>query len=270
VFTLRRGQNEFHLTGEKMETLLERHLITRVRREPRRRVLTVTSRFRLTPRMLRVGFVSESLRDFESASPDDHLKLFVPVSGAEPAKRDFTPRAFDTNKGSLTIDFALHEAGPATQWAERARAGDTIEIGGPRGSTVVPDDFDWYLLIGDETALPAIGRWVERLRSGVPITTLAIVADVGETQSFRTEAAHTPIWVYRPPQSSDDASTLMAALAKYQFPPGEGFIWVAAEGSVARSVRNYLSEVRRHPRSWMNASGYWKRGVSNAHEKIDD
>jgi NADPH-dependent ferric siderophore reductase len=242
---------------------MERHRLARVRHETRRRTLTVSSIDRLTPRMLRLGFTSGDLQDFVSASPDDHIKLFFP-SGM----RDFTPRRVDTERGHLAIDFALHEAGPATQWAASARLGDTLEIGGPRGSTVVPDDFDWYLLVGDETALPAIGRRVEELRAGVPVATF-VVAGKGEAQSFETEARWTPHWIERHP-GSDDAALLEAALATFEPPPGDGFVWIAAEGSVARAVRAYMIDQRGHPREWCKAAGYWKRGEADAHEKIED
>jgi len=182
--------------------------------------------------------------------------------------RDFTPRRFDRTLGTLIIDFALHEAGPATRWATSAQIGDTLEIGGPRGSTVVPDDFDWYLLIGDETALPAIGRRVEELRTDVPVATF-VSMDAGETQDFQTKAAWTPRWIARD-GSSDDGALLRAALADYALPSGEGFVWIAAEASVARSLRNYVIEDLGHPRQWTKAAGYWKRGHSDVHEKIED
>src|SRR6185436_499825 len=102
----------------------------------------------------------------------------------KPPARDFTPRRFDVASGTFVIDFALHDAGPATNWAVAAKVGDTLEIGGPRGSAVIPDDFDWYILIGDETALPAIGRRVEELRQDVPVTTIVAVASLEETQTF--------------------------------------------------------------------------------------
>ncbi|MGL1747182.1 siderophore-interacting protein, partial [Vibrio parahaemolyticus] len=49
-------------------------------------------------------------------------------------------RRFDPVLGTLTIDFALHQAGPATAWALAAKPGDRLEIGGPRGSTILADD----------------------------------------------------------------------------------------------------------------------------------
>ena len=248
-----------------------RHQITRVRRDVRRRRVAVASVQRLTPRMQRIVFTSPDPHDFASDAPDDHVKLFFPAAdGVEACMRDYTPRMFDTAQGSLTIDFALHEAGPATAWALAAKVGDTLDIGGPRGSTVVPDDFDWYLLIGDETALPAIGRRVEELRPGAPVTTVAVVEDKQERQAFQAEAQLKSYWIARDGQPLDDASLLRFALDEYVLPPGDGFVWIAAEAHTARALRSYMMDTRGHPKSWIKASGYWSKGAQAVHEKFDD
>jgi NADPH-dependent ferric siderophore reductase len=245
-----------------------RHQIVRVRHETRRRLVTVASIERLTTRMLRIELTSPELRDFVSLAYDDHIKLFFPQPDGAPAMRDFTPRRFDRKRETLTIDFALHDAGPATQWAESARIGDPLEIGGPRGSSVIPDDFDWYLLIGDDTALPAIGRRVEELRDGVPVATF-LVTETGSAQNLATRAGWTPRWIARGPVS-DDAAQLRAALADWPLPPGDGFVWIAAEAEVARTIRRYLIEQRGHPKSWIKAAGYWARGKADTHAAIED
>ncbi|MDB5620323.1 siderophore-interacting protein [Tardiphaga sp.] len=248
-----------------MDAVTPRHQPVRLRHEIRRRLLTVTAIERVTAQMLRLHFTSPELADFHSPSHDDHIKLFFPGEGDKPEMRDYTPRRFDPAGQTLAIDFALHEAGPATSWAEAAGVGDTLQIGGPRGSTVVPDDFDWYLLIGDETALPAIGRRVEELRAGVPVATFV----VGEAQHFDTRAVWTPHWIAREP-GSDELESLRKALAGFTLPAGDGFIWIAAEATVARSLRGYIMDERGHPREWTKAAGYWKRGEADAHEKIED
>ena len=68
---------------------------------------------------------------------------------------------------------------------------------------MVADDFDWWLLIGDETALPSIGRRVEGQAEGVPAITLVAVNGPAEEQVFNTRADHQAIWVHRFP---DDAT----------------------------------------------------------------
>lgn len=249
-----------------------RHHILRVRRETRRRLVSVAATERITPNMLRIRFTSPELHDFESLAPDDHVKLFVPNPlGDEPCRRDYTPRAFDVERGLLTIDFALHEAGPATAWALAVRPGDRIEVGGPRGSILVADDFDWYLLIGDETALPAIGRWVESRRAGVPVRTIVVVGGDAERQDFATRADWDAIWVLRSGGQGDDAGLLQAAVAACgKLPEGDGYVWIAAEARVARTLRTYVGETLGHPKAWMKASGYWMMGQADAHVSLDD
>jgi NADPH-dependent ferric siderophore reductase len=250
------------------------HQMNRVRHGTRRRTLTVDTVEQLTPSLRRIHFVSRDLRDFVSEAPDDHIKLFLPLScdsevhGPSFCMRDYTPRKFDTERGMLTIDFALHETGPATSWARMAQPGDTVEIGGPRGSNVVSDDFDWYLLIGDETALPAVGRRVEELRPGVPVTTLVMVNDSAEKQHFSSRAALTSEWLYRAGQSVDDAKLFELALSALTLPKGDGYVWIAAETTVARIVRQYVSDHLGHPKEWIKASGYWTQGLVATHEKL--
>lgn len=247
------------------------HRIERQRQEPKRRLLTVDSVTRLTPRMLRIAFASPELADFSSRAPDDHIKLFLPdpANPGQQVMRDYTPRAFDAARKILTIDFAVHEAGPATAWALAAKPGDKLAIGGPKGSAIVADDFDYYLLIGDKSALPAIGRRVEGLRSGVPVATIVVVDGPEEAQRFETEAAWAPIWVFRQGEHADDATLLRRALMHWRAPRGDGYVWIAAEARVARSLRDIMLEERAHPKAWLKASGYWLRGQAGATEKLD-
>jgi NADPH-dependent ferric siderophore reductase len=245
-----------------MDITLSKHEITRVRHELRRRLLTVSAVERLTPQMQRITLTSPDLHDFVTASFDDHVKLMFPGHGDTPLMREYTPRSFDAAHNTLVIDFALHDAGPATLWAEQAKVGDTLQIGGPRGSAVIPDDFDWYLLIGDETALPAIGRRLQEIRAGVPVASFVI----GVAQEITTTANWTARWIARD-GAADDAVLLRNALANYTLPDGDGFVWIAAEAAAARSLRGFIVDERGHPRAWTKAAGYWTRGKADASEK---
>lgn len=246
------------------------HEITRVRHELRRRRLKVSRKEQVTPSMLRIWVAGEELAGFDSQGADDHIKVFVPGSGDKPEMRDYTPRRYDEAAGELAIDFAMHEAGPATAWALNSQVGDAVEIGGPRSSLVVPADFDWWLLIGDETALPAIGRRVEELPAGVPVITLAAVAGPEEEQTFEGAAAVRSIWVHRPEDRADDPDALIAALTALDLPEGDGFVWIAAEAKVVRALRSHIVNERGHPKPWLKANGYWVKGSADTTEKFND
>ena len=242
--------------------------IERVRHELKRRTLTVSNVEKITPGMLRIELAGEDLADFVSLAPDDHIKVLVPGPGEEMARRDYTPRRYDTDARTLVIDFAIHEAGPATQWALGARPGDSLEIGGPRGSAVISDDVKNWLLVGDETALPAIGRRIEEAGSDVRITAIMAVADAAEHQIFQTDAQLETHWAHRPLSEATDASALMAVLQSVELAAGT-FVWIAAEASVTRALRTYFVEERGYPLSWIKASGYWVKGKADATEKFD-
>ncbi|HEY4091760.1 MAG TPA: siderophore-interacting protein [Luteibacter sp.] len=246
----------------------ETHQIQRVRHEVKMRMLTVVNVQQLTPHMLRITVHGPELEGFPSASPDDHVKLFFPVStgefnmpvmtpdgpqypeGKEPSPaRDYTPRAFRPKVLELDLDFVIHGEGPASTWAEKAKVGDTLGVGGPRGSMIVPGDYDHYVLVGDETALPAIGRWLEEMPKDTAVTILAEVASADEKQVLARETQ----WFIRGASPSLDE-----ALATLPIPRGDTFWWVATESKRARELRSLLVETRGIDKDWVKATGYWQ------------
>ncbi|TNB48821.1 siderophore-interacting protein [Martelella lutilitoris] len=240
--------------------------IERVRHELKRRTLTVAAADYITPAMRRITFECPELADFISAAPDDHIKLFFDTGEEKPAMRDYTPRRYDNAGRSLTIDFAIHDAGPATAWAVAAKPGDWLEIGGPRGSSVVRGPVAHWLLIGDETALPAIGRRIEEQEPGTRITAVIAVPSSDDRQTFKTEADVELSWIDRAGTDATDPAPFLEALKAVAL-PSRTFAWIGAEARVARAVRTFLVEERGHPLTWMNASGYWVASQAGTSEK---
>jgi NADPH-dependent ferric siderophore reductase len=246
--------------------------IRRIRHEAKRRLLTVAQVTNLTPKMRRVSLAGADLTGFTSPGFDDHVKVFFPSDGGptdEGAKRDYTPR-YDADAGILHIDFVIHGAGPASDWARAAEPGQQLRVGGPRGSAIIPKDFDWHLLIGDEVALPAIGRRLEELPYRARAVVIVEVEDTAEEQRFISKADIEMQWIHRDGQSPGDSAKLLAALRDAEWPRGDFFAWAAAESDVARAIRRFLLEERGASRQWVKAAGYWKRGAAAIHDRIED
>lgn len=163
--------------------------------EIKRRTLDVVKVEQISPGFKRVTLKGESLADFISLSFDDHLKFIIDPQADQPAMRDYTPRYFDNIKQELVIEFAMHGEGPANGWAENVKAGDQAFIAGPRGSRVIPMDYQWQLMLGDETAFPAISRRLEELPAGIRVTVVALAANAGDRRAFPTQADAEIIWV---------------------------------------------------------------------------
>ena len=260
--------------------------IRRVRHELRFRLIEVIATERISPNMARITFGGPELEGFYSPGFDDHVKLFFPAAGqavpplpvlgerglafaegvVPPVARDFTPRHFDATALRLVIDFALHENGPATQWARDAQPGQKIGLGGPRGSMIVPMDFDWHLLIGDATALPALARRLEELPSDAQILALIEVdGPADEIALTDIPVAARIVWVHQKPEGE----ALLEALAGAVFPEGACFAWVACESATAKRLREALIARGVGPKQ-MRASGYWRRGAAGTHDSFDE
>jgi NADPH-dependent ferric siderophore reductase len=251
----------------------------RVRHETKRRRLVVKDIRTLSPHMIRVTLGGDELAGFVSLGFDDHIKLFFPdavsderdVNGdPKPVSRDYTPRRHDVAANTLEIDFALHEAGPATQWAEQARPGDVLNIGGPRGSLVIPTGFDWHLLIGDDTALPAIGRRLAELPRNARAVVLAEVDGAADEIPFEHAADASITWVHRNGAETGSPHRLADALRALALPDGDYYAWVACESLTAKALRAQLvADIGANPK-WVRAAGYWRRGTAAVHDTYND
>lgn len=257
--------------------------ITRVRHEVRMRRTTVSHVETIAPKMKRIAVKSDELRGFTSLGFDDHVKLIFPnadgelnlappgTEGAsERVMRDFTPRRFDAEAGELVIDFVIHEAGPATTWAANAKVGSVLGVGGPRGSSIISTEgIGLHLLIGDETALPAIARRLEELPAK---TSAMVVAEVepGFELSLSSRANLQVVWVPRTDPNAVTGEVLLGALDGLPIMKEGCFAWAATETQAVRAIRRYLIEGRGFDKRWVKAAGYWQRGAVGSHVVVDD
>ncbi|WP_455873456.1 SIP domain-containing protein [Rhizobium yanglingense] len=53
-------------------------------------------------------------------------------------------------------------------------------------------------------------------------------------------------------------------------PAGDGYVWIACETLVAKRLRAIMVDERQHPKAWIKAAGYWKRGQADFHETHGD
>lgn len=240
--------------------------VQRVRHELKRRNVEVVRVQTISPHFKSITFTGEALGDFVSSSFDDHVKFMLDNDNDntdEPVRRDYTPRKYDTAARELTIEFAVHSDGRAAHWAAQATAGQQATIGGPRGSFIIPNDYDWHLLVGDETALPAIHRRLEELPAATRAIVVLQVCDMADRRELRSAADITVQWV-------ETTSAMLDAVRALDLPGGEGYSWCAGEASAMASLRRLLIEENGLDGHAMRVAAYWKRNASAHHENLVD
>ncbi|MFS2217985.1 siderophore-interacting protein [Telluria sp. Tellsp104] len=234
--------------------------VRRVRHELKLRDLTVARIERLGDGFAAITFTGDALADFTSLSFDDHVKFMFPDAEGEQVRRDYTPRRFSREALELTIEFALHGDGKASDWARNAVVGQRALVGGPKGSMIVPLELDWHLLTGDATALPAIARRLEELPGGSRAIVLVHAAPA-DRRVLRSDADVDLRWF-------DTPEALVADLQALALPPGRGFAWGGGEASMMARVRQVLNQ-QGVPREATRVSAYWKQGVAEHHENLE-
>ena len=242
------------------------------------RHLQLRQREIVSPGFVRVTLAGPGLEGFVSAGFDDHLKFILPQDGLErpnlpamadgrpvfqgerPTTRDYTPVRWDTARGELVLEFALRHAGAAADWALNAPLGQWVGVAGPRGSLLIPKEFDWHWLLGDESALPAIERRLAELPATARATVRICVADARDQRPLASAAQLDLQWV----------DSLTAAAESLALPAGDGFIWAAGEHSEMAELRRLVLAKPGVDAKRMRIAAYWKRGEIAHHAELND
>lgn len=255
----------------------------------RARVLSVVRTEDITPRMRRVFLSGEDLEadfPFQPMASSDHIKLVIPEEqSGEPIlptvgergfimpegmtrmdTRTYTVRGFDPEKKELSIDFVLHDHGIAGSWAMVAQPGDKIGVLGPRGHHLYPTDYSHYIIIGDETALPAVSRLVEELPSTISATVVVEVDNPKEDQKLHSQAPVTITWIHR--SENEGESTLAQVVRTLSLPEDDNwFVFAAGEAGEMKDIRHYFRRELSISKERLDIDGYWKKGITGGNRK---
>jgi NADPH-dependent ferric siderophore reductase len=220
--------------------------------------------------MIRVTFTSPELEAFGWNGPAAHIKLIfgeAPPGGAaetpRPTMRTYTPRRFDAATRELDVDFVLHGEGPASAWASQVAIGQTLTIAGPGRNYVIDPRVDWFVLAGDDTAIPAISTILERLPPAALATVLLEVVDAAEEQAIHSSGKASITWLHRGEDPTRAGTLLEKSIHALELPSGAGRVYVACESGAMRRIRRHLLTERSLDRDHVVTRGYWKLGATD-------
>ncbi|SFP97076.1 NADPH-dependent ferric siderophore reductase, contains FAD-binding and SIP domains [Geodermatophilus dictyosporus] len=289
---------------------------------------TVVARVRpLGPSTVRITLTGPQLGGFGVAGDDQRVKLVLapdPAALAElqaaggewypvhcaladdrrPVLRTYTVRAARPERAEVDLDVVLHgvgdgHAGPAATWAAAARPGDAAVLMGPdrpgRGRAwgvewAPPATATRLLLVGDETAVPAVSAVLESLPE-VPGRRAVAVLEVpgpGDAQNLALPEGVTVHWLFRqgrprgeltvpavhaalvdlgvaaaPAAAPEDVDLDAGLLWEVPEDPAAGagcYAWLAGEAGVVKRLRRHLVGDLGVDRRAVAFMGYWREG----------
>lgn len=244
---------------------------------PAKKLLTVLERQQLSNNLLRFVLGGPEMADFPPHQESGYVKLHfnaetgTAIDSHEAAEqagqtrvRSYTIRAHDPVAETLVLDFALHgDAGPASAWASRAQVGDQIMLAGPGAKKLVDNSADWFFIVGDLTALPAIAVNLEQLPATAKGYAVIEVIDDSDCLPLQLPPGMELHWVKNPHPDQPNTRLPDAVRALPWLDQGRVNVWVACEFEGMRNLRRYFKKERALGRGDVYASCYWKIGDSD-------
>jgi NADPH-dependent ferric siderophore reductase len=250
------------------------------RREPppfrRCRVAAVED---LSPRLRRVRLSGEELTGLEPGLPAASVRLLLPradgqlelptwegnefllADGSRPAIRTLTPRRSDPEGGELVGEIVRHDSGALSDWVATARPGDPTAVSGTgRGFDVDPQVGD-YVLVGDESALPAISTLLEAIPDAASVR-VVLETPTDDCVELPAHPRSTVEWVMLP-DGAAPGDAMLRAVTGLEL-GADTVVWAAGEAAGVQRIRKHLFDERDVPRRRAHVRGYWKHGRDGA------
>ncbi|CAL9380126.1 Vibriobactin utilization protein ViuB [Nocardiopsis dassonvillei] len=259
-------------------------------RNPERRAMVrarVVRTERTTPNFVTVTLGGEELADFEFLGLDQCARLFLPRAGQDrlrlpnaagngwiaryylmpsaerPLFRNYTPRRFDAGRRELDIEFALHgEEAPASGWALNAKEGDEVGLFAEGHYYLPPEDADWQLLVGDESAVPALLSIVEAAPRDLRAEVFLEVPESSDIREVEVPGGVNLHWLPRDGGGGVPGELALRTVLAAEPPEGRPYCFVAGERALPTGLRRELVRGRGVPRTHISFIGYWRHGAA--------
>lgn len=245
--------------------------------------LSVTRKQYITPHYIRVYLTGAQVPLLADTTVGVNNKILIPPKGVDqihfpefdaekgqwkpqdekvrPVVRTYTHRGIDLTSNEIWIDFVAHgDQSPASAWAIAAQKGDSLGLLMKGGKTELYAKADFYLLVGDATAIPVLSAILEDLPQDAKGICVIEVHGPEDQQILKTLANIEFIWLYNP--APEDGSQLAPVVRTLDLPQGSRSGYVAAEFSTVKEIRHYLRKIKEWKQEELYAYSYWKSGVA--------
>ncbi|WP_067815930.1 siderophore-interacting protein [Nocardia inohanensis] len=267
---------------------------TKYLKPEQRAILTpeVLASKRISPNFVRVTLGGEGLSGFTAMGFDQWFRLFMPgkdgnlklptstaslgwyaqylMMGKEhrPLVRNYTVRDYRAagfgefgSTAELDIDFAVHaEDSPAAAWANSATPGAKVGLLDEGITYQAPEHTEWSLLVGDESALPAIGGILRSAPRELKGAAYIEIPSADDKQDLDAPEGVEVNWLIRTDAQAEAGALCADAVRQAEIPARGVYAFVAGEQKLCASVRRYLAQEREIPKADIVFTGYWRVG----------
>ncbi len=238
----------------------------------------------LGPHMIRITLTAPEFAGWKYLRSDHYVRLLFPpqhqdvprlplseqwwpemvaMPAAErPVLRNYTVVDVRPDDAEVDIDFVRHEpAGPACEWASTAVPGAHVGLIDQGVLHEIRREATDYLIVGDESALPAAAGLLAALPAAMTATVLVEVPDLRDRRDLPTACAADVRYLIRSAPRSRPGMLLPEAVRSWRPAGARPVAWVSGESRMTTAVRRMLVE-QGIPRGDISFHGYFKHGAA--------
>ncbi|WP_430615529.1 siderophore-interacting protein [Flavobacterium sp. JP2137] len=256
------------------------------------RVFYLKNRTYITPNYIRIALENDYISEYKNATIGVNNKIFVAPEGTDkvhlpefdsekmdwkpmaaelrPHRRTYTHRGIDLEKNEIYIDFVAHgDDGPASAWAIHAPIGAELGVVMRKEPHQLYVKADWYLLVGDATAIPVLAAILEDLPATARGFAVIEVESVEDIQQIHTQSQVFIKWIINPTPGQNSTLASEAEQLVSTLDEVSKFAYVAAEFSTVKAIRTLLRKTLLWTSDELHAYSYWKYGKSETSSETD-
>jgi NADPH-dependent ferric siderophore reductase len=237
---------------------------------------------RISPNFVRVTLGGDDLRRFDYRGFDQWFRLALPVDdgaalermpdrvdtrgylkylmlpkATRPVIRNYTVREFRPESAELDIDFVVHGTeGVAGPWSLAVEPGERVAFI-DQGCGWKPAAADSYLLVADETGLPAVAGILRDMPRDAVGHAVIEIPDAADAQHTSAPEGMTVHWVTR--QHGRPGALALDTATSLEL-PATSRVFVVGESALATGLRRWAVGERGIPKANVTFCGYWKVG----------
>jgi len=187
------------------------------------------------------------------------------LAGFEPLGGDQFVYVMVPERESIDLWIVLHDhGGGVSAWARRAAVGDPVALWGPRVAFTPPATTRSFLLVGDETGLPAIAAILDELGPAVTARVVLETVDAGHVVALPGGPNVSITWLFRGGDEPGTGSRLLDLVRELDLDPDGLYVFGAAEPRQIAALRRHLRVERGLSADRVRLTGYWRRGPRRA------
>lgn len=244
--------------------------------KPQPRKLTVVKTEKLTANMQRITLHSDDIAYIPDGLEGSYIKLLFNAQGntdlsslaegERPVMRTYTIASISKADCTVDVDFVRHitadlQCGFAARWAMNTVIGDNIYIAGPNPIANINTNADWFFMVADMTALPALSAKIRHLPNDAKGYAVIKVIERDDIKTIETPENIQVIWLL-------DDESLIDHVRPLPWLAGSVSVWVACEFDAMRALRGYFRNEKEVPKDNIYISSYWKLGVTEDGHKV--